>query len=77
MKKIYEYLQFHSEYILEHYFCEKAFTFKKKHGDWSKSITISKYGKEYKVRIIEGTSNFIKTQEVELKYYKEVIDLIY
>jgi len=76
MKRLYEYL-LNSEYTLEHYFCDKAFTFNKKHGDWNKSITISKYGKEYKVRIIEGYSNLIKTQEVELKTYKEVIDLIY
>ena len=75
MIKLYHYLLTRG-YLLENYWGEKSFSFKKVNGDWSKSIYISKYSKEYEVNIIEGLSNIIKTRNIKVKTYKEVIELI-
>lgn len=75
MKKLYEYL-LNSEYYLERYFGDKSFIFKKENGDWSKTVYISKYGKEYDVTIIEGLPNMIKQTKNKFKTYKEVIALL-
>jgi hypothetical protein len=75
MKKLYEYL-LKSDYFLEHHYSHKAFTFKKTDGDWSRSITISKYHKDYEVTIIEGLPNFIKQIKKSFKTYKEVVALL-
>jgi hypothetical protein len=75
MNKLYEYL-LKSDYILDNYFSEKSFSFKKTNNDWEKIIYISKYRKEYEVKIIEGTANCIREIKKNCKTYKEVIGLL-
>jgi len=72
MKRIYE-LLLKSKYKLNHYYSDKAFTFEEVNGDWSKQFTISKYGRKYKVDGFEGTANCIRTFNIELDTYQEVI----
>lgn len=76
MKKLYQYLLNKDDYYLDNYFSEKSFSFKKENGDWSKTIYISKYGKEYDVTIIEGFSNMIKQVKNKYNTYKDVIAIL-
>jgi len=75
MNRIYQFL-LKSEYAPKNYWGEKSFSFKIVNGDWSKIIYISKYGKGYKVEIMEGLSNIIKVTKTDVKTYKDVIELL-
>jgi hypothetical protein len=76
MNRIYIYLLGSAEWTLEYYFGEKSFSFRKSDGDWSKTVHISKYGKEYEIKITEGLPNIIKRTEIKCNTYKEVIKFI-
>lgn len=57
---------------------EKSLIFKETKGEWSKKLWISKHNSnKYKISGYEGNNNFIKTFEVELMYYKEVLDYVF
>jgi len=76
MDRLYDYLLKSNEWTLDNYCGKKAFSFKKSNGNWSKTVYISKYGKEYKVYAIEGLSNFITEIKKEFKTYKEVMNFM-
>lgn len=63
-------------YFLKDSFEDKSFHFEKKDGDWSKIVYINKYSKKYKVSIIEGLPNAIKTIDKVVDTYKDVIKIV-
>jgi hypothetical protein len=75
MNKLKEYLLTNG-YTVEHIFGEKAFTVKWTNGAWSKSVTISKYRRQYEVDITEGLPNIIKVRKGKFDTYKEAIKFI-
>jgi hypothetical protein len=75
MNKLKEYLISIGYQIWQTY-GDKAYTVKKENGDWSKSVTISKYGRQYDVDIVEGLPNFINVRKGKFNTYKEAVEFI-